>query len=73
MNKQEILTQLGWMVAAANFFEFDFPREAFRKLLWRLAEVETDDWARKTELQNMSAIWTDGQIHDWRARMGGEG
>jgi len=72
MNKQEILTQLGWMVAAGNFFELDFPRAAFRNLLWRLAEVETDDWDRKRELQNMSAIWTDSQIHDWRERMESE-
>jgi hypothetical protein len=69
MNQHAIVTRIGGMVGARNSFANDFPRATFRNLLWLAADEETDDWSRKTKLQDMATIWTDRQICLWRSRL----
>jgi len=60
--------QIELMIAAENFFHWDFPRHGFRALLFEEASAEHDDWERKCLLQDMSVLWSDGEIFDWHSQ-----
>jgi hypothetical protein len=56
-----------WLLRT-SFFEDDFPLAVFRAPLWSAVGAETEDLARKTKLQDMSAVCPDLQIYARRDR-----
>jgi len=59
--------QISAMLTAGNFFETDFPREAFRKLILEEAEDETTEPAKCSAYREMATSWSDAKFVSWRA------
>ena len=59
--------QISAMMMAGNFFEDDFPREVFRKLILDEAEDESTDRDKASAYREMATFWSDAKFVAWRA------
>lgn len=59
--------QISAMMMAGNFFEDDFPREVFRKLILDEAEDESTDPETASAYREMATFWSDAKFVAWRA------
>ncbi|MEY2563575.1 MAG: hypothetical protein QOH88_1768 [Verrucomicrobiota bacterium] len=59
--------QISAMLMAGNFFEDDFPREVFRKLILEEAEDETTAPEKSCAYREMATSWSDSKFVAWRA------
>lgn len=59
--------QISAMMMAGNFFEEDFPREVFRKLILDEAESESTDPEKASAYREMATFWSDAKFVAWRA------
>jgi hypothetical protein len=59
--------QISMMLTAGNFFEVDFPREVFRKLILEEAEDETVPPEKRSAYREMGTWWSDADFVAWRA------
>jgi hypothetical protein len=55
------------MLMAGNFFEDDFPREVFRKLILDEAEDESTEPDKASAYREMATFWSDAKFVAWRA------
>lgn len=58
--------QVSAMLMAGNFFEHDFPREAFRKLILEEAEDEATKPEKSSAYREMATSWSDAKFVAWR-------
>ena len=58
--------QISAMLMAGNFFENDFPREVFRKLILEEAEDETTEPEKSSAYREMATSWSDAKFVTWR-------
>lgn len=65
--RQRRKQQISTMLMAGNFFEDEFPRDVFRKLILEEAEDDKTDPAQSSAYREMATSWSNADFIAWRA------